>query len=70
VSDGSVEKLGPGEVRIPRTELGRQLAEAAAIKRRMRELLAQLEQRYIEGLDVSGKSTRPSRSWRRHPEDW
>lgn len=51
-------------VKIPKTPLAAQLAEAEAIKREMTHLLRELE------LQATGQVVTKPGSWRHHPKEW
>jgi len=68
--------MKPGQIKIPRSELGARLDETAAIKRRMAELLAELEARakpperrdHRPGDRAAGGATLGG--WRHNPQNW
>jgi hypothetical protein len=64
--------MRPGQIRISRNNLGARLNEAAAIKRRMTELLAELEALVADGAGAPRRPTGKSRpgGWRHNPLGW
>ncbi len=64
VNLSGMSKPAPKPVTIPRTELGRDLDEAAAIKRKMAALLRELE------AQAAGRPVKQTGAWRHHPADW
>ncbi len=53
-----------GEIIIPKSELDQKLAEAAAIRKTMTELLRELEE------SATGKKIEKIGQWRQNPHEW